>query len=363
MTKLNSIKKELYKRKYFFWYGSGLFWLAIYVGIFVRTPQLLLMPINELITFSYQAFIPILLGFLFTIPIRYIFKRYAFHRFKIFKAIVLVLVTAILGAWLWTSYQFLYSYILTGSRYKTDPLSYIQQIYNNSWPFILWCSLYIGFKIWEDWSNQKLQLEKERGLLKSAQLDALRYQLNPHFLFNTLNSARTLVITNPSLAQEMLTQISEFLRYSLSDSKRSIIQLKKEIEAINNYLDIEKIRFKNNLVVEFNIDPKTEYFEVPIFLILPLIENAVKHGMKTTVLPLKIFIATYIDAEYLVIRVSNTGRWIDSSSDNTNHNTGTGLKNLIERLENTYDNNYSLNIDHSGDLIKATIKIKITSNK
>ncbi|MFH1043354.1 MAG: histidine kinase [bacterium] len=239
----------------------------------------------------------------------------------------------------------------------------IRQVWFESYPFIAWSVIYLGIKIYEELVIQKQNTQRAIMLAQSAQLEMLRYQINPHFLFNSLNSARTLVQVDPPLAQEMLTLISEFLRYSLSEGSKTTVRLIKEMEAINAYLDIEKIRFKDNLMIDYIIEPQTENLEIPVFLILPLVENAIKHGMKTTTLPLKITVKTKLIDGYLQIDVINSGKWIEPLTGNleTNLGTGTGLKNVQKRLDHSYAGNYNFEIIKEDKLIFVVIKLKISN--
>lgn len=236
---------------------------------------------------------------------------------------------------------------------------FLKNLFISIYPFFVWSILYFGFKIYEQLIFQRQNALRAEILAQSAQLETLRYQINPHFLFNTLNSARTLVQINPSVAQKMLTQISEFLRYSLSESKKSVVPLEKEIEAIGTYLDIEKIRFNENLIVDFRIDDNVKNIEIPVFLILPLVENAIKHGMKTTILPLKISVMAKKEDRYLCIEIVNSGKWIDNKESNTKCNTGTGLKNVEKRLENSYPGCYHFHIKKEEEFVHVILKIKI----
>jgi len=221
----------------------------------------------------------------------------------------------------------------------------------------LWCGLYLGYKIWEEWNNEKYQLEHERALLRTSQLEMLKYQLNPHFLFNTLSSLRGLITAEPMRAREMVTQISEFLRYSLLEGKNNEVQLIKEIEIIKLYLNIEQVRYNEDLVVEFNISPESKDFMIPIFLIHPLVENAVKHGMQTSKLPLNISIYSKAENSTLTIEVINSGKWIEKDKKINTNSTGIGLQNIKKRLEHSYLNNHSLEMIKNQDSVKVVIKI------
>ena len=173
-------------------------------------------------------------------------------------------------------------------QFFTDNLK--RQLFYQSYPFIAWSVIYVGYKFYKELVIQKQHTEQALLLAKSAQLEMLKYQLNPHFLFNTLSSLRGLIGSEPAKAKDMVTHISEFLRYSLLEGKKNDVPLYKEIEIIEQYLSIEKIRFNEDLIVEFDIAPETKELNIPIFLIHPLVENAIKHGMQTSPLPLRVWI-------------------------------------------------------------------------
>jgi two-component system, LytTR family, sensor kinase len=251
-------------------------------------------------------------------------------------------------------------YIFHGNPYFESVLpEFFRNIWNYGYLFCVWSAIYLGLKNYGEFILQKQNADRAESLAQNAQLEMLRYQINPHFLFNTLNSARTLVQVDPPQAEEMLTQISEFLRYSLSEGKKNSVPLAKELGAIKAYLDIEKIRFNNNLIVEYNVDPKAEMYDIPVFLILPLIENAIKHGMKTTSLPLKIYVNAKPVGSFLQIDIINTGKWIETTDFSTDANTGTGLQNVRRRLESSFKDNFEFNIIKENDLIHAMMKIRM----
>jgi LytS/YehU family sensor histidine kinase len=234
----------------------------------------------------------------------------------------------------------------------------ISIIWYRGYPFLLWSTIYFGYKFWEVWNEQKIRTERERLLAQAAQLEMLRYQLNPHFLFNTLSSLRALVRVNIEKAEEMITQISEFLRYSLLEGKNSEVPLSKEIEIVKHYLDIEKVRFGDKLIIDYQIDQLAEDYPVPVFLIHPLIENAIKHGMKSNILPLKIVLKAEVSDGSLNIDVINTGKWIESVPKEDTNNTGTGLKNTLKRLEHAYPNNHTFEILKGENTVHVRMKVK-----
>ncbi len=182
-------------------------------------------------------------------------------------------------------------------------------------------------------ASRQAQLE---SLVKEAELKVLRSQLNPHFLFNSLNSISSLTITDPEKAREMIVKLSEFMRYSLSGKNDQPVTLRQEMENLRLYLEIEKIRFRERLVCEEDIDPRCEKTMIPSMLLQPLFENAIKHGVYESTGP--ILIKT--SAEYLsgTIRVTvfNT---VDPTVITTRKGTGTGLSNVKHRLKLFFGDN------------------------
>ena len=162
-------------------------------------------------------------------------------------------------------------------------------------------------KYWQQWQRERENSLQATILAEKAQLEMLRYQLNPHFLFNALNSIRASVDEDKQRAKQMITQLSEFLRHSLLSGETKEIPLREEFEAVQNYLAIEKIRFEEKLEVEFDVEEKAKDFKVPCFLLNPLVENAIKHGLQTSPKPLKIKVSAKTDDQKLLLEVANSG--------------------------------------------------------
>jgi len=214
-------------------------------------------------------------------------------------------------------------------------------------------ALALVFKLFEENYRYNFREEETRKLKAEAELRLLRFQINPHFLFNSLISIQGLMYHNTRLADKMLTELSEFLRYTLRYNKLLYVPFKNEIEIIEKYLDIEKIRFGDKLSFTFRIDPETRDIKVLCFILQPLVENAIKHGMKSNPEGVKIFIRAEMDSAWFKITIMNTGKF-----DGDNIKMGTGIKNVRERLENAYPGRQEFNISQEGDWVNAIIKIK-----
>lgn len=343
------ITKIFSNRKYYFIYGNSLFWIIILTESVLINPETL----ESFGNFA-RALNPAVSGFLITFILRILFKKFKVHRYTIIPLLIIVFLYSVFSTLLWTYSYFIMGYLFEDGSIKV-PFYVLTHLFEiNFIAIALWSCLYLGYKIWEEWNDQRYQLEHERALLRTAQLEMLKYQLNPHFLFNTLSSLRGLITVEPIKAREMVTQISEFLRYSLLEGKNNEVQLIKEIEMIKSYLNIEQVRYNEDLAVEFDISPDAKDFMIPIFLIHPLVENAVKHGMQTSLLPLKIYVLTKVSNHTLQIEVKNTGKWLDKGNT---HSTGIGLQNIQRRLEHSYPGNHTFEIIKAPDFVKVVINI------
>ncbi len=205
-----------------------------------------------------------------------------------------------------------------------------------------WSILYFGITYWEDQQHQRQRLLKADALAHQARLQMLRYQLNPHFLFNALNSISALADEEPTRVKAMVYELSNFLRYSLLDPDTFEVLLRDELRAARHYLAIEQIRFEEDLEVTWAVAPEAEEYTVPAFLVLPLVENAVKHGQMTSPMPLRIRLAGQRDGDGISLEVANTGTWMDPASGASSETpgTGTGLRNVRERLQEHYPDRY-----------------------
>jgi hypothetical protein len=225
-------------------------------------------------------------------------------------------------------------------------------------PILLgWSLFYFGIKFWQKWNLEHDRAEKASLLAQSAQLQMLRYQLNPHFLFNSLNSIWALIDEDKKASKEMVSELAEFLRYSLVSKNFTDVPLNQELEAIKHYFSIEKKRFEEKLEVLFDIDAESENYPVLSFLLHPLVENAVKYGMKTGTLPLRIMISAKVNDGNLTLLVKNSGKWIPPSENTQAHGTGTGLKNIRLRLDNAFAGRNQFEIKQEDDFVVARIKI------
>jgi hypothetical protein len=206
--------------------------------------------------------------------------------------------------------------------------------------------------------KQELALSKALANAQQAQLAALRYQLNPHFLFNALNSISALIVTSRNEdAEQMTHKLSSFLRSSLNADPEELIPLEDELALTEEYLDIESVRFGERLDVDVDCSPGACEAMVPSFLVQPLVENAIKHGVARSRGPTRIDITGSIEGDRLNISVANCVA--DGDGDAATASSGVGLANVRHRLEAVYGRAASLAAGREGDRYVATISIPV----
>jgi two-component system, LytTR family, sensor kinase len=222
----------------------------------------------------------------------------------------------------------------------------------------LWCSLYFSIKAWQQSAQERERLLRAEAHTREARLSALRYQLNPHFLFNSLNAVSTLVLEgNAPAATRMLAQIGELLRTSLDNEMVLEVPLSQEIAFTEQYLAIEQIRLGDRLRVDLAISPETLDALVPSMLLQPLAENAVRHGIAPIVEGGTIAIRSELQDGQLQIVVKNSG--VVAAREDKPMN-GIGLSNTIERLKTLYgiDQKFTLVWPRAGGC-EATVELPI----
>jgi len=214
------------------------------------------------------------------------------------------------------------------------------------WFAVLMCtvlSVAIPIKIWNS-ARIEHRLQEQEKLLMESRLDALSSQINPHFLFNTLTSISSLIRSQPETARTLIVKLSGLLRRLLR-SQDHFVTLREELDAIDEYLDIESIRFGPQLRIDKQIDPATLDLIVPSMMLQPLVENSIKHGLGQKLGEGRITIRSVRDGDHAVIDVIDNGVGIPQIEAGRVRGTGIGLRNVNERLRVIYGANYQLQLD------------------
>jgi len=202
--------------------------------------------------------------------------------------------------------------------------------------------------------KEKLQNEgKLLSLVKEAELHALKSQINPHFLFNSLNSISSLTMSDPARAQEMVINLSQLMRYSLKHDQQEKVLFKQELENNKLYLHIEKVRFGSKLEPVFEIDKNCMKAEIPNMILQPIYENAIKYGVYEATEPVEIKTICTCNEEFLQITISNPY----DSNVQSKKGEGIGLRNIRDRLQIIYGNPYLLKLADNKKEFTVTLTI------
>ena len=357
MSKLDSYFSD--KRELFFYLliGTGILtFLEIYLGITNKAYHdlinILILLITTLLAFVISYLLILMYGYLYkkNHPLWHIFiilffiSAIAFFIWFVSHELLCILLSPEYGHFL----------LIDEGSISIDFSQLIAESIFLTIPSLLWGVSFVLTRSRKDYNLEKAKAVNAQLLAKDAQLMALRYQINPHFLFNTLISVQALMYHNTDLADKMLTEFSEFLRYTLRYNQSVFVPLKKEIEILEKYLLIEKIRFGEQLNYKFEISEKTEDIEVLCFMLQPLVENAIKHGMGSSHDISYIIVSSDLINSWLNLEVKNTGKFKSNG-----YKSGTGLINIKERLENAYPSAHSFQILNEDDWVRIIIKIHI----
>ena len=219
--------------------------------------------------------------------------------------------------------------------------------------FILWSTVYFLYHYLES-NNRSLKYE---AAMNEMHLNQLKAQLNPHFIFNALNSMRALVDEEPAKAKIAITQLSNILRNSLITDKKRVVNFRNELNTVKDYLALEGIRFEERLKVRYRIDPSSDRFDVPPMMLQTLVENAIKHGVSNLMEGGLIEIQSAVHDSILVIKIRNSGQLLPNRKK-TSTRSGVGLVNTKERLKLIYGDAATFNIYNENDKFVVT-EVKI----
>lgn len=230
-------------------------------------------------------------------------------------------------------------------------------VINFSKPIIIWVLLYIFFSYTSELQKNNIERIKMQASIESSEAKILKAQINPHFMFNALNSIRALIFEDPSKAQAGITQLSNILRSSLVADRKLTVPLKEEMRTVEDYLALEKIRYESRLQAVIDIDPETVNFEIPPAMLQTLVENAIKHGVQKDPKWGFIEIKSQFKDNYLLLTIRNTGKLL--TKDTPSDHSGFGLENTQRRLKLIYGDRASFRISQEdSDIVRAAIKIK-----
>ncbi len=220
----------------------------------------------------------------------------------------------------------------------------------------LWLVIYFGVHYFERLQTSEVEKLRLEVAAKDAELRVLLSQVNPHFIFNCLNSLRALIVEDQARAQSMVTELSNILRYTLKSGRTETVPLELELEAVGAYLKLEGIRLEERLQVRMDVDPRSLETRIPPMLLQMLVENGIKHGVARLPRGGQIQVAAQVEDAAVKIQVRNSGQLVDAGGS-----TRVGLENARERLRLLYGSAASLVLRNAGgEAVVAEISIPLS---
>ena len=335
-----------------------LYWTAQFVGwsLFYSVIGINLYFSNRLNNKSVGLLIAIYAGSIFfSHLLRNFFVAKEYVNLKIQQIIPRALLLSVLLAAVIKLFQvFLDRFIIHYNEGPIELEAFIIDLIGLTFPTFLWTVFYFAYQFFDKSRREEIKNLQWQALQNQIELNNLKSQLNPHFMFNSLNSIRALIDINKKDAKTSITKLSTLLRTSLLMGKKNVVSIAEELELVKNYLDLEKVRFEERLQVELDIDPKTTEVEIPPLMLQTLVENAIKHGISKRMDGGIIVIRTRIENRSCIIEIQNPGS-LNKAED---ENGSIGLKNTRDRLRLMFGKKSQFKLQQSGENVVATIIIK-----
>ncbi len=279
----------------------------------------------------YLAIANIFLGITLTHLYRLMIRRWNWVRLPFFQLAPRVVLSILVLALIMTMVNLPIDQVIIPQHLVGEPSRFFG--YTMSWgkSMLAWVLTYTVYHYVEQNRNAEIEKILLKTSIRETEAKVLRSQLNPHFVFNALNSIRALVHENPVKAQQSITQLSNLLRNSLLADRRKTVELREEIKTVEDYLALEKVRYEERLTSHIDIDGRTLFWQVPPMMLQTLVENAIKHGVSTAIKGGFVEVHSSISTDKLHIVIRNTGVLGDKEASG-----GFGLANTAQRLELLY---------------------------
>ena len=289
---------------------------------------------------------------------RLLIIRFNWLNRSVWQIIVFTIIGAIITAFIFELAQLFYSlYVVTPDYYvrgfEFEPSQLYINVFISFIVFSLWYGFYYTYLFIERSRKQEIKNLQFEASRNEIELKNLRAQINPHFLFNSLNSIKALVEIDKEGSKAAITKLSNLLRNSIHLSKNRLISLREELEIVKTYLDLEKIRFEDHIRLSFDIDEDSLDCKVPPLMLQTVTENAIKHGLSKLIDGGELLISSRVSNDQLIIKVVNTGK-LDIRDDNH----GIGIENTRKRLAIIYGEDAYFNLFELNKMVHAHIEVK-----
>ncbi len=293
------------------------------------------------VSFAESQFIQFVFGVIISHIYRNLIIQFGWLRLNTLLVIPLVIFASVFFASLHDYGQYGVESLLNiaGNRHF-NTIIVASAIINLSFVYFFWSLIYFLFHFIQNYKKAEIENFKWQASINEIELNKLKSQLNPHFMFNAMNSIRALVDENPVKSKEAITQLSNLLRNTLQMGKNKVIAFDEELKIVNDYLALESVRYEERLKISMQIDVKSSEFEVPPLMIQTLVENGIKHGISKLTEGGLLELITKVDKGNLLISIRNSGQLKES----TESESGFGIKNTVQRLHLLYGNGATLKI-------------------
>jgi len=360
------------------WFMQAIFWTLLTVFSFFSLTLWYASPdISHIIYDLLQS----LIGLALTIPMHWIYRSMLKKTGSI-ALLVWTVAVVLIFSFFWSVLRISTFILVTNEGHQLWG-DFGGWYFSGFFVFLCWTATYYSLYYYSVATAEKYrrikQVERSRGervkrlsaekSAAEAKMQMLRYQLNPHFLFNTLNAVNSLIASNePVQARETIEKLSMFLRFALKEEKTGWVSLSSEIEALELYLGIELIRFADRLTIEFDIDESALNVKVPSLLLQPMAENSIKHAVNVCEDTCLIRVSASVTDDYLTLMVSDDGPGIASLDDGTFtpedfEFSGLGVRNIIERVANVYGDKASVILENKKTVgLSVFVSLPIRNN-
>lgn len=294
-------------------------------------------------------------GILFTSLFRFFIKKYEWKKWSGKKIVVTTILSILLISIVWTFLMFIF-FGLFVKEFEFTIIAFFVSIIPLGMILFIWMLIYFSYQMTMRYHFNEIEKWKLKAEIQKAELGTLKSQINPHFMFNTLNNIKALMLEDVHLARKMITNFSELLSYSLQHAEKKEVLLSDEIEVVEKYLDLVKIQYEEKLNYSLDISTDLEREYIPPMILQLLIENAIKHGISQQMNGGELFINVSNKNNNIHIQVKNTGSL--SKKNTLEKSLGIGLNNIRERLKLLYNNNANLTISETSPYVIVDISIQ-----
>ena len=300
--------------------------------------------------------IPVITGFLLTSIYRYFIRKLNWRNWSLKKTIIFLIVSTITLTLVFMLITFSCVLFVNGLHGMTTA-SFLSSMFSFILILLTWNLIYFSIHYFNNWTLAEIDKWKLDSVMKEAQLGSLKAQIKPHFVFNTINNIRSLILEDEEKAREMLLNFSDLFRYSLKNTNQSKVTLQEELEIVNQYLDLLSIQYEDKLQYKIKVEDGLETYQLPPMILQLLVENSIKHGISQFIKGGMISIEIDAKDEFLNIKVKNSGSLVKAS--NLEDQLGVGLGNIKKRLDLIYDGNATMKMTEIENNVVVSIKIPV----